>query len=191
MNQAISLSETIKEPNLLSAQQIEDVCKHFSIVKLSRNEFFLEQGKRCSKIGFLSSGIICSYIFDSEGEIKVKHFVEPGLFFTDLDAYEKAGAASLNLQAVVDSTVYFISREKYAQLSQRMPQWQNTMNYFASKALKEMIMTQNFLHFGEAIDKYRHFVQQHPNLARQVPLKYIAAYLGITQSSLSRIRRNH
>jgi CRP-like cAMP-binding protein len=191
MNHAVSLSGTIKEPGLLSDEQIEDVCNQFSIEKLSRNDFFLEQDKRCNRIGFLSDGIICSYIQDSEGEMIVKHFVEPGMFFTDLDAYEKADAARLNLQAVVDSTVYYIHRDVYARLSQRMPEWQNTMNYFASKALKEMIMTQNFLHIGEAIDKYHHFVQHHPNLARQVPLKYVAAYLGITQSSLSRIRRNH
>jgi hypothetical protein len=48
---------------------------------------------------------------------------------------------------------------------------------------------QNFLHFGTAVDKYRYFVKHHPNLARQVPLKFISSYLDITQSSLSRIRR--
>ena len=34
------------------------------------------------------------------------------------------------------------------------------------------------------------FFENFPNLANRIPLSYLASYLGITQSSLSRIRKN-
>jgi hypothetical protein len=57
------------------------------------------------------------------------------------------------------------------------------------QAMNDMIRKQNFLRMGNSIDKYNYFVKNFPVLAQQVPLKYIASFLSITQSSLSRIRK--
>jgi hypothetical protein len=57
------------------------------------------------------------------------------------------------------------------------------------KAMNAMIRKQEFLSLGDAAGKYRHFIKHFPEVAQQVPLKHIASYLQITQSSLSRIRR--
>jgi hypothetical protein len=59
----------------------------------------------------------------------------------------------------------------------------------AMQAMNEMIRKQGFLRIGDATSQYRHFVEHFPSLAQQVPLKYIASYLRVTQSSLSRIRK--
>jgi len=40
-----------------------------------------------------------------------------------------------------------------------------------------------------AEERYTQLIQQYPQLFQQAPLKYIASYLGITDTSLSRIRR--
>lgn len=42
----------------------------------------------------------------------------------------------------------------------------------------------------DATERYRNFFTKFPTLANRIPLSYLASYLGITQSSLSRIRRN-
>jgi len=42
----------------------------------------------------------------------------------------------------------------------------------------------------DAKERYLSFLEKFPNLANRIPLSYLASYLGITQSSLSRIRRN-
>jgi hypothetical protein len=57
------------------------------------------------------------------------------------------------------------------------------------QSMNEMIRKREFLLLGDSAFQYRHFVKHHPLLAQQVPLKYIASFLRITQSSLSRIRR--
>jgi hypothetical protein len=42
----------------------------------------------------------------------------------------------------------------------------------------------------DATTRYREFLDNYPQLANRIPLSYLASFLGITQSSLSRIRKN-
>ena len=42
----------------------------------------------------------------------------------------------------------------------------------------------------DATTRYLSFIKKFPTLGNRVPLSYIVSYLGITQQSLSRIRRN-
>jgi CRP-like cAMP-binding protein len=156
---------------------------------LSKNEFYLEAGQKCTKIGFLESGMLCSFIYSQEGEEVVKHFVKPLQFFADIDSYEQGKQAILNLQAVMDSRILYITKQANQNIQKDIPQWGYVLKQFAADALNQMIKTQNFLHFGSAEEKYHHLMERHPYILQNAPLKFIASYLGITQSSLSRIRR--
>jgi hypothetical protein len=42
----------------------------------------------------------------------------------------------------------------------------------------------------DAKARYINFLEKFPPLANRIPLSFLASYLGITQSSLSRIRKN-
>jgi hypothetical protein len=42
----------------------------------------------------------------------------------------------------------------------------------------------------DAKTRYISFLEKFPQLANRIPLSILASYLGITQSSLSRIRKN-
>jgi len=189
MNYYESLTYKLRKTDLLSEDEIEIISNHFYTKVIPKNEFFIESGNRCSHIGFLLNGILCSFIYNEEGEEVVKYFIEPDQFFTDLESYEHSQPAKLNIQSVIDSKILYISKGDNQDLQSQIPAWGHVLSIFSSNALNKMIQTQNFLHFGTAREKYRYFVQHHPNLARHVPLKFIASYLGITQSSLSRLRR--
>jgi hypothetical protein len=52
--------------------------------------------------------------------------------------------------------------------------------------LKERML---LLQTETAENRYLLLLKQHPNLIQNVPLKQIASYLGITDTSLSRIRK--
>ncbi len=40
-----------------------------------------------------------------------------------------------------------------------------------------------------ANERYKELIATHPNLETRIPLQYIASYLGITPTQLSRIRK--
>jgi len=183
-----SFVEQLRQLKTLSLQEIEIICNHFILEKLKPDEFFLEEGERCSRIGFLEEGILRTFIHDSEGEEIVKYFIEDHILFTDIDSYESSKPTQLSIQAIVDCQILTIKKQDNIILQTKIPQFENILNSFAAKALAQMIHDQNFLHIGSAVDKYQYFISNFPNLAQNVPLKYISSYLGITQSSLSRIR---
>ncbi|MEE4196687.1 MAG: Crp/Fnr family transcriptional regulator [Bacteroidales bacterium] len=185
------LADQFKQIDFLSNQEIIEICQYFKAENIPKNHFFLEEGRRCTKIGFLVKGILCSFKLDQNGEGIVKHFIEPNQFFSDIESYNKSKPANLNIQAVIDSSILSLSKEDHKRLQKDFPQLKHTLSIFSSQALNNMIQMQNFLYFGSALEKYKFFVENHPNLARHVPLKLISSYLGITQSSLSRIRREN
>jgi len=180
--------EQLKQLKILSLQEIDIIYNHFTLEKLDPDDFFLKEGERCSKIGFLEKGILRTFIHDSEGQEIVKYFIDDHIFFTDIESYESSTPTKLSIQAIVDCKILTIKKQDNIILQTKIPQWDNILNSFAAKALAQMIHDQNFLHIGSAVDKYQYFISNFPNLAQNVPLKYISSYLGITQSSLSRIR---
>jgi hypothetical protein len=42
----------------------------------------------------------------------------------------------------------------------------------------------------DAKSRYLSFFEKFPGLANRIPLSLLASYIGVTQSSLSRIRKN-
>lgn len=62
---------------------------------------------------------------------------------------------------------------------------QAVVNAFHGKELKEIALNQL-----EAKDRYLKFLDEFPNLINQIPVQYVASYLGIRPETLSRIRAN-
>ena len=48
----------------------------------------------------------------------------------------------------------------------------------------------NAIQFQTARERYDYMIAEFPNIAHRVPLGHIASYLGMTQETLSRIRKN-
>ncbi len=74
------------------------------------------------------------------------------------------------------------------QLYQQFPEFNYigrilTENYYIKAEEKA-----NELRVFSATERYQHLIQKYPNIIARVPLGMISSYLGITQSTLSRIR---
>ncbi|MBI9052647.1 MAG: Crp/Fnr family transcriptional regulator [Bacteroidales bacterium] len=180
--------EQLEKLKIISDQEIEKVLSYFILEKLNPNDFFLNLGERCYSLGFLEKGILRTFIHDSDGNEIVKYFIDDNILFTDIRSYEDSKPAQINIQAITSCQILTIKKQENNKLKLKVPKWENVLNILATKSLTQMIDKQNFLHMGSAIEKYQYFIKHFPNLAQNVPLKYISSYLGITQSSLSRIR---
>jgi CRP-like cAMP-binding protein len=173
----------------LTKEEIATICHHFQPEVLNREDALMKQGDRFRKIVFVAEGILRVFVLDTEGEEVVKNFIEANDFFSDIGSFEKNLPSGLNVSAITNCNLLTLSKADAEILVSKLPSWEYWMKAGAMQAMNEMIRKQGFLRIGDATSQYRHFVEHFPSLAQQVPLKYIASYLRVTQSSLSRIRK--
>lgn len=184
-----ALAAYLNGKSSLQAGEVETVCSFFRQESLQKEEPLLAEGDRYRKIVFVAKGILRVFVVDTGGEEIVKNFIGTGQFFSVIESFYENAPAPMNVSAVTGCQLLTLTKPDADRLANILPKWEILMKEGAMQAMNEMIRKQNFLRSGTAADQYRHFVEHYPSLARQVPLKYIASYLRITQSSLSRIRK--
>ncbi|MEJ7660370.1 MAG: hypothetical protein WKG07_12500 [Hymenobacter sp.] len=68
--------------------------------------------------------------------------------------------------------------------------WDDMMNRITAQHLQEKLARISPMVAQDATTRYLEFIENYPQLANRIPLSHLASFLGITQSSLSRIRKN-
>jgi len=174
----------------LNQQQVNLIVSKCSLLNLTKDEYFSEAGKIARQIGFVSKGILRICYFNKEGEEVTRYFISENSFAVDLNSYNSQISASEYIQAVTDCELVVLSKNDMQELSMTIIEWDNIVNKITSKALIEKVNLISPMIAKKATERYLAFMKNFPLLINRIPLSYIASYLGITQSSLSRIRKN-
>lgn len=172
-----------------SPNELELVLSQFERVEFKKNEYFIQEHKVANYYYFLEEGFARSYAIDLEGnDITTK-------FFTKNDI-------------IIDWHSYFLKKpaREYIQAASKCTAWKiyfdNFMKLFKIEAFREVGRTRLVNNYFElknhtvsmiadqAKDRYLNLVATQPDVVHNVPLKHIATYLGVTDTSLSRIRKD-
>ena len=94
------------------------------------------------------------------------------------------------LQAITDTELVVFSKKDWKEIADTIIGWENIIQKITAKQHRQKLKRRSPLIDQDATTRYLEFIENFPNLVNRVPLSYIASYLGITQSSLSRIRKN-
>jgi CRP-like cAMP-binding protein len=169
-------------------ETIMDVTGHFEERKFSKNEFFLKEGKICDVL-YLAEGFMRAYTFDLNGnEVTTNLFVKNRQVF-DHASFFLQTASDENIQAVTDCLGYSITFEKMNTLFHSIPGYRD---YGRGMLVKELVLykkrTLSMIN-KTAEQRYEDLIKDDKEIFQFVQLKHIASYLGVTNSSLSRIRR--
>lgn len=177
---------------LLTYQHLpqQDLQKIFAISKvlhLSKNEILQPIGKSCRNIYFINKGLARIYYY------------KDGLDITEGFAFEKNLAVRFEslftgqpsrkgIQVLEDTKVIAISASELEKLYDVHPLIERLFRKLFEACHVETINRIETIQFHTAEERYKHLLQEAPDVIKRVQLKYIASYLGITQVSLSRIR---
>lgn len=189
MDSKVVFAEYLNKDSSLKKEEIELICSYFQQEFIKAESQLLIAGNKYKKILFVIEGILRIYIIDNNGDEAVKNFIEPNCFFADFESFDKNQNALINVSAVTDCIILTLTKTDAEKLISQLPKWEYLMKVGGIQAMSEMLKKREFLLIGDSACQYQHLVKHHPLLAQQVPLKYIASFLRITQSSLSRIRR--
>ncbi|MEM1318825.1 MAG: Crp/Fnr family transcriptional regulator [Bacteroidota bacterium] len=180
------LTETIKTLSLGSNEEVRAIQNNLSRIELKKNDYLLKAGQICSKYYFIESGTVRLYYTKDDLEYTV-WMGTPGEIFTNLESYLDASRSKINIQAIEPSIVFFISKTNSDDLARKS----NAYNTLLRRTVEIAFvgLSRNVMSFQseEAIERYRR-VADEKNWVSRYPLKYISTFIGVTQSTLSRLR---
>ncbi|SDK34408.1 cAMP-binding domain of CRP or a regulatory subunit of cAMP-dependent protein kinases [Catalinimonas alkaloidigena] len=174
----------------LNQQQIDLIKRKAQVLELKKGDYFSEAGKTPKQVAFIEEGILRVCYYNSEGDEITKYFVDENNFAVDINSFNQKIPSSEYVQAVTDCTLLVFSTGSLNDLSATIIQWDSIINKITEKALVEKVNKLSPMLAEDATTRYLSFLEKFPNLANRIPLSYLASYLGITQSSLSRIRKS-
>jgi CRP-like cAMP-binding protein len=159
-------------------------------MEFTEGAMLLEEGKIAQGFYIIERGFLRSFLFDYNGnEITTEYYCSNDILIESFSLFHRA-ASKENFQALSDGIAWEIKYDRFQQLlsiSEGLREWGRnwaTNQLYACKQRAIDMLTIN------ATDRYLKLLKERPQIIRQSPLKYIASYLGITDTSLSRIRKD-
>ena len=173
----VKLSESAKEALF---QYAEKEC-------YLKNEFILESGQRSNKIWFINSGMVRKYHYHNGKETTTWIHCENEIF-TSLQSYAEQIPADEYIQASEDVELISISRQNSEKLNQ-YEQIVTFTNILMSQQFANIDKNTRIFNQLDAKGRYEYLSQLAPEVVKRAKLGHIASILGITQETLSRIRK--
>ncbi|UGU15468.1 Crp/Fnr family transcriptional regulator [Sinomicrobium kalidii] len=171
-------------------QQLNLISNKVTELELDKGEYFSEAGKIPQKVGFVIGGILRVCYYNNKGEEITRYFIDRINLAVDIKNFEANTESSEYVQAVTNSKLLVFSKQNWEDLSNTIVSWDSVVNKIIQKALIEKIERRSPLIEQDATTRYLAFMEKYPSMVNCIPLSNLASYLGITQSSLSRIRKN-
>ncbi len=174
----------------LSKQQIDVITSKITEIELCKDDYFSEAGKIAKQVAFIVEGILRVCYYNNKGEEITRYLIDENNFAVDLNSFNNKIPSSEYVQAVTDCKLVIFSAEALKELSLTIIGWDNIINQITTKALIEKVNRISPMIAEDAKSRYINFLDKFPHLANRIPLSLLASYLGITQFSLSRIRKS-
>ncbi|MBU8895295.1 Crp/Fnr family transcriptional regulator [Corallococcus sp. M34] len=155
--------------------------------RLDRGEYLTRAGDVAMEFGWVLRGLIRKYYLDRNDSEVVRGFASEGQLAGAYASLLSRAPSILNVQALEKTALLVMSHSDITQLYGRHACWQELGRKVAESLLLEREEREYQLLRLNATDRYLAFRRDQGELVGRVPQHQIAAYLGITPVSLSRI----
>jgi hypothetical protein len=184
-----NLRNCLLQSGHFTKEQVDLIEPRLSFKTLKPGDYFSEAGKTPNEIGFVLTGIVRACYYTNTGTETTLYFIDENNFAVDLNSYTHHISSPLYFQAVMKTELAVIARPAPDDLSPAAFDWNKIVNQITALAAIHMINLVNPLQAEDAGSRYKNFMKTHPQIISRIPLGYLASFLGITQQSLSRIRK--
>lgn len=161
----------------------------FRIVPLAKGEYALRPGDRPSQVLFICSGLLRYFSGGRRQRPLNKVFLAEGMFSPPITGCSLNPDLECGIQALEDSVVLVADAGAFNDLYDQHPLFDRLSRKLGEWWMEQKEARAMAFQRQDATDRYLGFVQAHRDLVQRVSQVHIASYLGITEVSLSRIRR--
>lgn len=183
-----SLIQFIYSTNLVSRTTAELIAQRFAEKSLTKNEYLLKAGQIADTYLFLETGYLRAFAEDVSGNDVTTAFYGPGQMVFEVASFFGRSRSRENVQALTDISGWYISYAQLNELFHALPEFREFGRSMLARGFSELKVRMLSTITETTEERYRALLAAHPELFQQASLKHIASYLGVTDTSLSRIR---
>ena len=173
---------------LLNPQQQRSLLKVVSPVSLSRDDVLLEQGAISNDIYFVAEGILRASC-DVEGKEVTRWFCFEDDFATAYFSFVYRQPSEDKITAVTDTEIFSISHRALEALTVKDPVWIDLNRHLVEHYYTILLDRVMSFQTCSTAERYSALLAERPDIEDQVPLGHLASYLGMSQETLSRLRK--
>ena len=181
------LKQHIAKTISLNDEQFDHFFSHFKYQSFKKGQSIITAGDAVDHEYFVLSGCLKSFFINDDIKMFILQFAMPTWWASDFNALYSKKKATINVDCITDSEVLYISntdREKVCKEVHEIEhffRWRTNKGYVAAQSRLLSFMN------NDAKARYEELLHQYPVLYNIVPKHLIAAYLGVSRETLSRL----
>jgi len=170
-------------------QSLIEIASRFQVLTLKKNQLLVDESQVCPYFCYVESGILQHAIL-VDAEEKTTYLALRNSVTSSLNSFLNKIPSRKSIKALVDCQLWVADLETFQDLQ--------TNNHAFKQFYHNLIERQIMLIDDYRIDlltltpeeRYRKLLVTEPKLLLEVPLHYLASFLGISNRHMSRIRKN-
>lgn len=156
---------------------------------LPRRAVLLEPGQVADRLYFIISGSARVFITDSDGRQHTTAFMGPEEFIIAASSFFDQQAAAECIELLEPSALLALSWRQLSLIYREFPEFNHQMRRLIEQHYRQAEQRTISFRTLRPAERYARLLREHPVLLQRASLGQVASFLGVTQATLSRIRR--
>lgn len=171
----------------LTDEEFTLVSSYFTLKKYKKHQFLIQEGEEVHYNYFVIKGLLKLVYTDETSKEHIIGFAMEDWWESDFQAYYTKAKATMSLECVEDTEVMCLHLDDYRKLCGVLPKIEHFFlekAYFGFIAAQQRIISTMTSNIKE---RYNQLLEKYPSLIQRVPKSLLAAYLGVSRETLSRL----
>lgn len=171
----------------LTDTQFDYFFSHFKKQSFQKGQAIITDGDLVEREYFVTSGCLKSFFINPDMKMFILQFAMPTWWASDYNALYSHTKATISVDCVTTAEVLCLTSDDREKLCRELHpvehffRWRTNKGYVAAQ--KRLLSFMN----NDVRYRYEELLKQYPELYNLVPKNLIAAYLGVSRETLSRL----
>jgi len=183
-----ALGDFFKQYGKISQGASEQISHKLKSNSAKKGEVLLSYGQICKELFFVTKGCLRLYYISDGVEITVWFSFENNSAI-ELSSFLSGNPTEYFIEAIEDSEYLSLDKSELLKLYVSFPEMEGVVRSFWEDVILNLLQRFTSLQKDSAEKRYLNLLDQ-GNYLQRIPQKYLASYIGVTPTSLSRIKRN-